>query len=87
MFKVFRVIKMNNNRPMKYLIYTLFAIIIFSCDQEDAWDCIQASGATVFQELTVALQQKLVIFQGTRLFCAKSYVKFFSADYGAFLLL
>lgn len=46
---------------MKYLIYILFSLIIFSCDQKDAWDCIQASGATVFQELTVAPFERILV--------------------------
>ena len=61
MFKVFRVIKMNYNRPMKNIIYTLFFLIIFSCDKEDAWNCIQTSGATVFQELTVAPFERILV--------------------------
>ena len=46
---------------MKYLIYTLFSLIILSCNQEDAWDCIQTSGATVFQELMVAPFERILV--------------------------
>lgn len=67
MVKVFRVIKMNYNRPMKNIIYTLFFLIIFSCDKEDAWNCIQTSGATVFQELTVAPFEKILVNRGIEL--------------------
>jgi len=38
---------------MRKVFYTLVLLATFSCDKEDAWGCIQTSGAPVTQELFV----------------------------------
>lgn len=38
---------------MKQLFYILLVVTFISCNKEDAWDCIQTSGAPVTQELTL----------------------------------
>ncbi len=46
---------------MKKIEYLLVLLSIFSCDQEDAWDCIQTSGAPITQELIVDAFDKILV--------------------------
>ena len=46
---------------MNKLFYTLVLLVTFSCDKEDAWGCIQTSGAPVTQELFVDPFEKILV--------------------------
>ena len=46
---------------MKYLVYTLLVIVLLSCDNEAGWGCIQTSGASVVDELTVEPFDKILV--------------------------
>ena len=46
---------------MKKLFYTLVLLVTLSCDKEDAWGCIQTSGAPVTQELMVDPFEKILV--------------------------
>jgi hypothetical protein len=46
---------------MNKLFYTLVLLVFFSCDKEDAWGCIQTSGAPVTQELFVDPFEKILV--------------------------
>ena len=47
---------------MRKLFFTLLVLIAsFSCDQEDAWGCIQTSGAAITLELTVDAFDKILV--------------------------
>ena len=44
---------------MKKLLYILVVFSVFSCDDKDAWDCIQTAGSAVTQELIVDPFEKI----------------------------
>ena len=46
---------------MRKVFYTLVLLVTFSCNKEDAWGCIQTSGAPVTQELTVDPFQRILV--------------------------
>ena len=46
---------------MKHLVYTLLVFVLFSCDNEAGWGCIQTSGASVVDELTVEPFDKILV--------------------------
>jgi len=46
---------------MKHLFYILFIVAFFSCDSEEGWGCIQTSGASVVDELTVEPFDKILV--------------------------
>ncbi|MEC8536652.1 MAG: head GIN domain-containing protein [Bacteroidota bacterium] len=46
---------------MKHFTYTFFLLIIFACDQKNAWDCIQTSGPLVIEELTLEPFEKILV--------------------------
>ena len=46
---------------MKKLVCILVLFSTLSCDQKDAWDCIQTSGAAVTLELTVDAFDKILV--------------------------
>jgi len=46
---------------MKKLVCILVLFSTLSCDQKDAWDCIQTSGAVVTLELTVDAFDKILV--------------------------
>ena len=46
---------------MKKLVYILVVFSTLSCDQKDAWDCIQTSGTPATLELTVDPFEKILV--------------------------
>jgi len=46
---------------MKKLVYILVLFSTLSCDQKDAWDCIQTSGTPATLELTVDPFEKILV--------------------------
>ena len=46
---------------MKKLVYILVLFSTLSCDQKDAWDCIQTSGTLATLELTVDPFEKILV--------------------------
>ena len=52
---------------MKHLFYILFIVTFFSCDSEEGWGCIQTSGASVVDELTVEPFDKILVNRAIKL--------------------
>ena len=52
---------------MKQLLYILVLLGTSSCDHEDAWECIQTSGALVTQEFTVDPFEKILVNRDIKL--------------------
>ena len=52
---------------MKQLFYTLLVLMFFSCDKEDAWDCIQTAGAPVVQVLNVEAFERILVNRDIKL--------------------
>ena len=46
---------------MKKLVYILVLFSTLSCDQKDAWDCIQTSGTPATLELRVDPFEKILV--------------------------
>jgi len=46
---------------MKHLVYTLLVIVLLSCDNEAGWGCIQTSGTSVVDELTVEPFDRILV--------------------------
>jgi hypothetical protein len=46
---------------MKHLVFTLLVFVLFSCDNEAGWGCIQTSGPSVVDELTVEPFDKILV--------------------------
>ncbi len=53
---------------MKKLFYILIVLVAFSCDTENAWDCIQNEGAIVQQEFNVSAFTKILVNRDVQLF-------------------
>ncbi len=52
---------------MRQLFYFLVFLNVLSCDSEDAWDCIQSSGAIRTQEIAVNPFSKIQVNRGIEL--------------------
>ncbi|MGY5849967.1 head GIN domain-containing protein [Salegentibacter sp. F14] len=52
----------------KHFLVCLFFLVLFSCDSEDAPDCIQATGKIISHEFEVADFEEINVFDDVRLF-------------------
>ncbi len=46
---------------MKKVIYIVILIVLFSCNSENAGDCFQTTGATIQQEVTLSMFDKILV--------------------------
>lgn len=55
-------------RNMKILLSVCLVFVLFSCDSEDSWDCLQAAGDRISKEYTVSKFTKIRIEDDVTLF-------------------
>ena len=71
---------------MKKIVFIIFAIVLFSCNSEDAPDCFQNSGAIIQQEFSVGDFTKITVFPRVELIVKQEATQKVVVETGEYLL-
>ena len=71
---------------MRYLVYILVSILLFSCNGENVPDCFQNSGSIVQQEIEVANFDKITVFERIELIISDEPIQKVVLETGEYLL-
>lgn len=71
---------------MRYFVYILVSILLFSCNGENVPDCFQNSGTIVQQEIEVANFDKITVFERIELIISDEPIQKVVLETGEYLL-
>jgi len=71
---------------MRYFVYILVSILLFSCNGENVPDCFQNSGSIVQQEIEVANFDKITVFERIELIISDEPIQKVVLETGEYLL-
>ena len=71
---------------MRYFVYILVSILLFSCNGENVPDCFQNSGSIVQQEIEVANFDKITVFERIELIISDEPIQKVILETGEYLL-